>query len=384
MAKRDYYEVLGISRSASQEEIKKAYRQLARKYHPDANSGDEQAEVKFKEVKEAYDVLSDQSKRASYDRFGHQDDFQGFGSGGFEGFGDFTSGVEDIFEAFFGGGFTSGSRRRSSSGPRRGSDLRYDLEVTLEDVVHGKTATLTIPRTENCSRCEGSGAKEGTRPETCNACGGTGQQQVVRNTSYGRFVSVHTCNSCRGEGRVIKEKCPDCQGEGKVMREKNIELNIPAGVDNGSKLRVPGEGEAGTRGGPPGDLYVFIHVLPHDLFRRQGNNILCDVPISFVDAALGNEIDVPTIDGKTKLRIPEGTQPETQFTIRGKGIPNIRGFGKGDLVVNVKVEVPRKLNAKQKKILQEFALEGGGKITGHQGHHEKSFFDRMKSTFGGK
>ena len=380
MAKRDYYEVLGLSQSASPEEIKKAYRQLARKYHPDANSGDQEAEVKFKEVKDAYDVLSDPNKRASYDRFGHQDDaFQGFS--GSEGFGGFASGVEDIFEAFFGGGFTSGGRRRSSSGPRRGSDLRYDMEVTLEEVVHGKATTITIPRTENCSRCEGTGSREGSKPETCSACGGTGQQQVVRNTSYGRFVSVHTCNSCRGEGRVIKDKCPDCQGEGKVMREKTIEIKIPPGVDNGSKLRVAGEGEAGTRGGPPGDLYVFIHVLPHDLFRRQGNHIHCEVPISFIDAALGNEIDVPTIDGRTKLRIPEGTQPETQFTLRGKGIPNVRGFGKGDLIVKVKVEVPRKLNSKQKNILQEFAREGGGKITGY---HEKSFFDRMKNTFGGR
>lgn len=383
MAKRDFYEALGLNRNAGPDEIKKAYRRLAREYHPDANPGDKEAEAKFKEIKEAYDVLSDPNKRAHYDRFGHQEEaFQGFdGPGGFGGFGDFSSGVEDIFEAFFGGGFSTGGRRRSSSAPRRGSDLRYDLEITLEDVVHGKTTSINIPRTESCSSCEGSGAKEGSRPETCNACGGSGQQQVVRNTSYGRFVSIRTCENCRGEGRVIKDKCPDCRGQGKVMREKTIEIKIPPGVDAGSKLRVAGEGEAGARGGSPGDLYVFIHIRPHEFFKRQGNNILCEVPISFVDAALGSEIEVPTIDGKTNLRIPEGTQPETEFSIRGKGIPNMRGFGKGDLVIKVKVEVPRKLNARQKKILQEFAHEGGGKITGHQ---EKGFFDRMKHTFGGK
>ncbi len=384
MAKRCYYEVLGLSQNAGQEEVKKAYRRLAREYHPDANPGDKESEMKFKEVKEAYDVLSDPNKRARYDRFGHEEEaFQGFngGPGGFGGFGDFASGVEDIFEAFFGGGFSSGGRRRSSTAPRRGADLRYDLEITLEEVVYGKDTTITIPRSESCARCDGSGAKEGTSAETCNACGGSGQQQVVRNTSYGRFVSVRTCENCRGEGRVIKDKCPECRGQGQVRMEKNIEIKIPPGVDDGSKLRVAGEGEAGSRGGPPGDLYVFIHVQPHDFFQRHGNHLVCEVPISFVDAALGNEIEVPTINGKTDLRIPEGTQPETEFTIKGQGIPSLRGRGKGDLIVKVKVEVPRKLNSQQKKILQEFAHEGGGEITGQK---EKSFFDRMKNAFGGK
>ncbi len=383
MAKRDYYEVLGLGSSAGPEEIKKAYRRLAREYHPDANAGDAEAEHKFKEIKEAYDVLSDPQKRARYDRFGHQEEaFQGFNGpgGGFGGFGDFAPGVEDIFEAFFGGGFSAGGRR-SSAGPRRGSDLRYDLEITLEEVVHGKTTNITISRLERCSSCAGSGSREGSGPETCNACGGSGQQQMVRNTSYGRFVSVHTCASCRGEGRVIKDKCPDCRGEGKTRQEKNIEIRIPAGVDHGSKLRVPGEGEAGTRGGPPGDLYVFLHVLPHDLFERRGNNLHCEVPLSFVDAALGTEVEVPTIDGKTTLRIPEGTQPETQFTMKKKGIPSLRGFGKGDLVVKIRVEVPRKLNDRQKKILQEFAAEGGGKLSGDNEH---GFFDRMKKAFASK
>ncbi len=384
MAKRDFYEVLGLNRNASPEEIKKAYRRLAREYHPDANAQDESAEAKFKEIKEAYDVLIDPNKKARYDRFGHAEEaFQGFGGpgGGFGGFGDFASGVEDIFDAFFGGGFSTGSRRRSSSAPRRGSDLRYDLEISLEDVVHGKTTNVKLHRTENCSRCDGTGAKEGSGAETCNACEGSGQQQVVRNTSYGRFVSIRACESCQGEGRVIKDRCPDCRGEGKTVQERTIEIKIPPGVDHGSKLRVPGEGEAGTRGGPPGDLYVFLHVLPHELFQRQGNNLLCEVPISFVDAALGNELEVPTIDGKTSLRIPPGTQPETRFNVKGQGIPNLRGFGKGDLVIKVKVEVPRKLNARQKKILEEFSQAGGGKITGQE---EQGFFHRMKSTFGGK
>lgn len=381
MAKRDYYEVLGVSRDASQEEIKKAYRRLARQYHPDANPGDPTAEAKFKEIKEAYDVLSDPQKRATYDRFGHQEEvFQGFGGfGGFDDLRDFTSGFEDIFDTFFGGGFTS-RRRRQDSSPRRGSDLRYDLEISLEEAVLGKETSITIPRTEICPDCGGSGARGGAQPVTCNACGGTGQQQVVRNTAFGQFVSIHTCSSCRGEGRVIRDKCPRCGGTGRVTRERKIEIKIPPGVDNGSKLRVPGEGEAGIRGGPPGDLYVFIHVRPHELFKREGENLICEVPISFVTAALGGEIEVPTMEGKAKIHIPEGTQHGTLFKVKGKGVPRLQGYGRGDLFIKVKIFVPRRLTARQRKILQEFAQAGGAEVPGQ----EKSFFERVRETFGGK
>jgi molecular chaperone DnaJ len=375
--KRDYYEVLGLKRDASQEEIKKAYRKLAMHYHPDVNNGKE-SEAKFKEVKEAYDILSDPQKRNTYDHYGHQDDsFGGFGGGGF---GDFSSGFEDIFDTFFGGGFSSRGRGQAAS-PRRGDDLRYDMEITLEDAVKGKETFINIPRTENCSKCGGTGAKEGSEPETCTTCGGSGQQQVIKNTAFGRFVSVRACEKCRGEGRIIKEHCPECRGQGRVIKERKIEIKIPGGVDTGSKLRVPGEGEAGTRGGPPGDLYIVLHVRPHKIFKRQNNDLVCDIPISFVYAALGGEIEVPTLDGRAKLRIPEGTQPGAVFRLKGKGVPSLRGFAKGDQLVKIKVEVPKRMNANQKNILKEFAKASGVEISGQE---DKGFFDRVKDTLGGK
>lgn len=377
--KRDYYEVLNVSRDAGQDEIKKAYRNLARKYHPDVNPGDKGSEAKFKEVKEAYDVLSDPAKRENYDRFGHQDEaFQGFGGFGGGGFGDF--GFEDIFDSIFGGGF-SGRKRSQSNAPRRGADLRYDLEISLEEAVKGKDTFIKIPRTETCPRCKGTGAKEGTEPITCSACGGSGQQQVVKNTAFGRFVSVHPCVKCGGTGRVIQEKCSRCNGEGKVFVERKIEIKIPAGVDSGSKLRVSGEGEAGTRGGPPGDLYVIIHVRPHKIFKRQDSNLICEIDLDFVYAALGAEIEVPTLDGKAKLRIPEGTQPGAVFRLKGKGVPSLRGFGKGDQLVKIKVDVPRRLNSRQKKILREFAEASGLKLVEPQ--EDKGFISRVKETLGG-
>lgn len=382
MAKRDYYEVLGLSREAGQEDIKKAYRNLARQYHPDVNSSDNETEEKFKEIKEAYDVLSDPQARARYDRFGHQADFAGGGFGGFDGFEnmrDFSSGFEDIFEAFFGGGASTG-RRRQSSAPRRGADMRYDLEITLEDAVKGKETEIKVPRAETCQDCGGSGSKDGAGSVSCSACGGAGQQQSVRNTAFGSFVSIKTCNACGGTGSVIKERCPSCRGEGRVVREKTLEIKIPAGVEDGSKMRVSGEGEAGPRGGPRGDLYIIFHVLPHELFKRQDNDLVCEIPISFVHAALGTEVEVPTMDGKAKLRIPEGTQPGAVFRLKGKGVPSLRGFGRGDQLVKVKVEVPRRLSAHQKTILQEFAKAGGGDI---EDSAEKGFFDRMKETLGG-
>ncbi|RJX29586.1 MAG: molecular chaperone DnaJ [Dethiobacter sp.] len=381
MSKKDYYEVLGIGREATQEEIKKAYRKLARQYHPDVNSGDKESESRFKEIKEAYDILSDPQKRENYDRFGHQEGAQGFG--GFGGFGDirdFTSGFEDIFDTFFGGGFNAG-RNRQASTPRRGADLRYDLEISLKDAVQGKETFVNIPRTENCPDCDGTGAKNGAQPVTCSACGGSGQQQVVKNTAFGRFVSIRTCEKCQGQGHIIKEYCPKCRGEGRVFRERKIEIKIPAGVDSGSKLRIPGEGEAGTRGGPPGDLYVIIHVRPHEIFKRQDNDLICEIAVNFVQAALGGELEVPTLDGKAKLRIPEGTQPGAVFRLKGKGVPSLRGFGKGDQLVRVKVEVPRRLNARQKKILREFAQVSGLDLPEQD---DKGFFDRVKDTLGGK
>lgn len=375
-AKKDYYDVLGLKKDAGPEEIKKAYRKLARQYHPDVNS-DQDSEVKFKEIKDAYDVLSDPQKKDYYDRFGHEGgpSFQGF-----EGFGGFTSGFEDIFDTFFGGGFTTG-RDRQAAAPRRGADLRYDLEISLKEAVQGKVTFIRIPRAENCPACRGTGAREGTSPVTCTACGGTGQQQVVRNTAFGRFVSVKPCEKCRGEGRIIKEPCPHCHGEGRVIRERKIEIKIPPGVDSGSRLRVSGEGEAGIKGGPHGDLYVVLYVRPHEIFKRQNNDLVCEMPLSFVLVALGGEIEVPTLEGKAKLRIPEGTQPGAVFRLKGKGVPSLRGFGRGDQLVKVKVEVPRRLNTSQKKILQEFAQASGLDLSDVG---DKSFFERVKDTFNAK
>lgn len=380
MSKRDYYEVLGVSREARPEEIKKAYRKLARQYHPDVNPGNKETEEKFKEIQEAYDVLCDPQKRATYDRFGHQgESFQGFG--GFDNMRGFTSGFEDIFDAFFGGGFSSGRRRGSESAPQRGADLRYDLEITLEEAVKGKNTFIRLQRLEVCPDCRGSGAKDGSSPVTCHACNGTGQQQFVKNTAFGSFVSVKPCTTCHGEGRIIKEPCLKCRGEGRVSRERKIEVKLPAGLDNGSKIRMAGEGEAGKKGGPPGDLYIVIFVRPHEIFTRRENDLLCEIPLSFIYAALGGEIEIPTIDGKTKLRIPEGTQTGTVFRLKGKGVPNVRGFGRGDQLTKIKVEVPRRLNAKQKKLLRDFALASGLDLSASQ---EKGFIHRVKDTLGGK
>ncbi|NLC51421.1 MAG: molecular chaperone DnaJ [Firmicutes bacterium] len=380
MAKRDYYEVLGISKDATRDEIKKAYRKMARKYHPDMNPGDKDAEEKFKEIKEAYDVLSDPQKRQQYDRFGHTADdmgqgYGGFGgAGGFGGFGDF-GGFEDIFETFFGGGM----RQSHPRGPQRGSDLRYDLDITLNEAAQGLEKEIEIPRAENCPTCHGSGAKPGTSPQTCPACGGSGQQQYVRSTAFGRFVNVKTCEQCHGEGQIIKEKCPECHGEGRVLRRRKIKINIPAGVDTGSKLRIGGEGQAGVRGGPPGDLYIVIRVKPHKLFERRGDHLYYEVGISFAKAALGGEIKIPTLDGGATLRIPEGTQTGTVFRLKGKGMPRLRGFGRGDLRVKVNLEVPRRLNTRQRKALREFAAASGEVLEGD----EKKFFHRMKDAFSG-
>ena len=378
MSKRDYYEVLGLERDASAETIKKAYRNLAKKHHPDFNKDDAEAAKKFHEIKDAYDVLSDPQKREQYDRFGHQAGFNN-GAGGFDGFsgaGGFGGfGIDDIFEQFFGG---MGGRRRPP-GPEQGNHLRYDLDITLEEAYSGKAKTINIPRTEACSECNGTRAKKGTQPETCSACGGTGQQQVTRNTPFGRFMSAQPCVACRGEGKVVKEPCPACSGQGRVVKERKIEVKIPAGVEDGSRLRVSGGGEAGLRGGPSGDLYVVIMVRAHKKFQRQGSDLILEVSLGISQAALGVEMEVPTINGVTTLRVPEGTQHGTTFRLKGHGMPHLRGSGKGDLRVNVKLSVPKRLNARQKELLLEFAHISGEEA----GLEHKGFIDKVKDALGG-
>ncbi len=375
MSKRDFYEVLGVSKDASTEEIKKAYRKLARQYHPDVNK-EADAEEKFKEVKEAYDTLSEPNKRSRYDRFGHEEQQAGFGGTGFGGgadFGDFG----DIFDMFFGGG---GGRRRNPNAPRKGADLQYRMTIEFKEAVFGKETEITIPRDEECDTCHGSGAKPGSKIETCSVCKGTGQQEVVQNTPFGRIVNRRVCSACHGQGKTITEKCHDCRGTGRVKKHKKIHIKIPAGVDDGAQLRVSGEGEAGSKGGPPGDLFIVLHVKSHDFFERDGDNIYCDVPITFAQAALGDEIEVPTLDGRVKLKIPEGTQTDTNFRLKGKGVPRLRFGGRGDQHVKVIVVTPTKLSEEQREILVKF-----GDISGEDTHHkQKSFFEKVKKAFMGE
>ncbi|GIQ62273.1 chaperone protein DnaJ [Paenibacillus cisolokensis] len=354
--KRDYYEVLGVSKDASADEIKKAYRKLARQYHPDVNKAPD-AEAKFKEIKEAYDVLSDDQKRATYDRYGHIDPNQGFGGGGGFSGADF-GGFGDIFDMFFGGG-----GRRDPNAPQRGNDLQYTMTIEFKEAVFGKEAEITIPRTESCDTCHGSGAKPGTRPETCSVCRGTGQQEVVQNTPFGRMVNRRSCSNCGGTGRVIKERCGTCHGSGRVKKQRRIHVRIPAGVDDGAQIRLSGEGEGGLRGGPAGDLYIVIRVKPHEFFEREGDDIYCEVPLTFTQAALGDEIEIPTLTGKVKLKIPAGTQTGTYFRLKGKGVPRLRGYGQGDQHVKVTVVTPTSLTEEQKELLRQFAGLAGEKRT---------------------
>ncbi len=379
MAKRDYYEVLGVGKNAGKEDIKKAYRKLARKYHPDVNPDDKQAEQKFKEIQEAYEVLSDDQKRARYDQFGHAgvdegaQQYGGFGSQDFGGFG----GFEDIFDAFFGGGFTGASERRQRR-PRKGSDLRYKMDIEFEEAAFGTEKEIQVPRTEICDKCDGTGAKPGTSPKTCSTCQGVGEMKQVKDTPFGRFVNVSPCTSCGGTGQIIEEYCPECDGEGKVVRRRKVKVNIPQGVDDGTRLRIAGEGQAGQYGGPSGDLYVDIRVKPHKIFSRKGQNVYSEVTISFVEAILGTEVEVETLDGKTELRIPEGTQPNTTFTLRSKGVPHVKRRGRGDHIVTAKVKIPEKLTDKQRQMVQELALSMGKKVS-----HNKSFLKKVKDALGG-
>jgi len=378
--KRDYYEILGLDKNASEEDIKKAYRKLAKKYHPDLNPGDKAAEAKFKEVNEAYEVLSDPKKKAQYDRFGHAG-MDGNGFGGFSGFGggfeDFDfGGIGDIFESFFGGaGF---GRSRSRSGPQKGADIKYSMEVSFEEAAFGTEKEISVSRMETCTTCGGSGAKPGTSPTTCTHCNGTGQVQYKQSTPFGHFVNVKTCDVCHGEGKIITNPCQTCNGRGKVRKKVNIKVRIPAGIDDGQTISLRGEGEAGVRGGPPGDLFILIRVKPHALFKRQGNDVVCEIPITFVQAALGAELEVPTLDGKVRYNIPEGTQTGTVFRLKGKGIPFLRGSGRGDQYVKVNVEVPKKLNEKQKNALKAFAELIGDDVY----EQRKGFFEKMKDALG--
>ena len=372
MAKRDYYEVLGVARNATEAELKKAYRRLAMKHHPDRNSGDEGATEKFKEAKEAYDILSDERKRAAYDQFGHAGVEQGAGvgpgAGGFSGFG-------DIFDSVFGDIFGTG---RGGDRVYRGADLRYDLELGLEEAVAGTTIKIRVPRLARCETCAGSGAKPGTTPSPCPTCRGLGQVRMQQ----GFFSVQQTCPHCRGSGKIIADACTDCRGQGRVRDNKTISVKVPPGVDTGDRIRLSGEGEAGENAGPPGDLYVHVIVRDHPLFTREGANLHCDVPISFGTAVMGGELEIPTLNGRVKLRVPSETQTGKHFRLRGKGVRTVRSPVPGDLICRVVVETPVNLNKRQKDLLREFedSLNEG---EGRHSPQATSWLDGVKNFFDG-
>ena len=369
MAKRDYYEVLGVDKSASDQEIKKAFRRVAMKHHPDRNPDNKKSEEKFKEAQEAYEVLGDGDKKSAYDRFGHAGvDGNSGGGGGFDsaGFGDAFG---DVFGDIFGGG---GGRR---SGPARGADLRYDLQLDLEDAVKGKTIKIDVPTTVHCDTCDGTGARPGTSPVTCNTCGGTGQVRM----SQGFFSVQQTCPQCGGRGQIITDPCTDCHGRGVKQEHKTLSVKIPPGVDTGDRIRLSGKGEAGPNGGPVGDLYVQVHVREHPIFVRDGSHLHCEVPISFAQAALGGEIEVPTLTGKVKLKIPSETQSGKLFRLRGKGVAPVRGGATGDLLCRVALETPINLNDEQRELLTTFDKSLAGK--GKHSPRTSNWFDGVKKFF---
>jgi molecular chaperone DnaJ len=373
-SKRDYYEILGVARTSNEQEIKSAYRRLAIQHHPDKNPGNQEAEEKFKEAAEAYSVLSDAEQRRRYDRFGHagvSSSAAGGGAGwGAPGFG----GIEDILGDLFGFGDVFGGRTGSTrrTAAQRGADLRYDLEISLEDAANGLTAQLRIPRLEACDECQGSGAKAGTQPETCQTCSGVGQVRYQQ----GFFSVARTCSTCRGTGKIIKTPCEQCHGAGRVERERNMEVKIPAGVETGSRLRIAGEGEAGTQGGPSGDLYVVIHVAEHEEFERQGSNLYSSVPVTFAQAALGAQVSVKTLGSQHELKIPAGTQTGTVFRVKGQGMPVLGGRGRGDLFVAVTVVTPTTLTREQRKLLEQLA-----EIETHE-LEDKGLMDKVRDIFG--
>lgn len=388
MAKRDYYEILGVDKNASADEIKKAYRKLAMKYHPDKNPGDKAAEENFKEINEAYEVLNNDDNRARYDQFGHSAFEQGAGGdySGFSGFSGFSGGdYSDIFGDIFnmfgggsgggsGGGFSGFSGSSQRGGPKKGSDLRVNINITFEEAAFGCEKKIKLSRKESCSECGGSGAQKGTSPKTCPTCGGTGQIRVNQKSILGMMQTVRTCDTCGGTGSVIDKPCEKCGGEGNEKISRQITVKIPAGVDTGSVLPLRGEGNAGTKGGRNGDVYIIINVKPHEYFVREGTDVRLDVPISFVDAALGCELKIPTLDGQVKLKIPEGTQSGTVFKLKGKGITNINGYGKGSQYVTVNVEIPRKLSGKQKSALKSFSELAGNEVF----KHTSDFWNKIK------
>jgi molecular chaperone DnaJ len=381
MSKRDYYEILGVTKGADEKALKTAYRNLAKKYHPDANHGSKETDAKFKELNEAYDVLKDPQKKAAYDRFGHQA-FEGGGAGrpGGAGFGpDFNSSMSDIFEDLFGdfvgGGRGRQQRGRGGAGAQRGSDLRFNLEINLTEAFSGKTAQVRVPSSVACETCKGSGAKPGTSPKTCGTCGGAG---AVRSQS-GFFTVERACPTCQGRGQVISDPCGTCQGQGRVTKERNLSVNIPAGVEDGTRIRLAGEGEAGLRGGPTGDLYIFLSLRPHEFFQRDGADLYCKVPISMTVASLGGEIEVPTIDGKkSRVTIPEGTQNAKQFRLKAKGMPVLRSSQHGDMYIQVGVETPVNLTRRQRELLKEFDTEARNNSPESEG-----FFAKAKAFWDG-
>jgi molecular chaperone DnaJ len=372
-AKRDYYEVLGVERTATPEEIKKAYRRLARQYHPDVNKSPE-AEARFKEINEAYEVLSDPEKRAAYDRFGHAG-VSGNGFGDFTGFG--FGGLGDLFEDLF-AGFGMGTSARTSRRPRRGEDLRVQVEISFEEAVFGCEKEIEIPRTETCPRCNGSGAEPGTYPTTCPQCKGTGEVRRVQQSILGSFVTVSVCPRCQGEGTVINTPCTECRGRRQVQRLRKITVTIPAGVDNGTKIRLAGEGEAGLYGGPPGNLYVVLTVKPHPIFQRQEDDLILELPLNFAQAALGDMVRIPTLEGEEDFVIPAGTQTGDIFRLKGRGVPHLRRNGRGDLVIIARVVTPTKLTARQRELLEELGKTLGKPVIPQ---NSKNIFERFKDAF---